>query len=525
MSEGEFRRLDVRMLLVHPVQEAVRFFPALAAVFITGRTSGRSPWWDLGALVVVVLLGMSRWFTTRYRISGGQIELRTGLLNRKLLATPADRVRTVDVTAPIWHRLLGLTRVEIGTASGTHSDRIVLDALAAPVAEALRAELLHGRAARPADASGVDPVAARHDAAGPDLTETGADVADRPERATDSVAEMPETVLLHLDPKWVRYAPLTTSGLLTALAVWGFALQFLGDVIGPIEAAVNQFEAWGLWITVVVLVVAATVGIALLAVTAYVLAYWGFRLTRHVGGTLQTTRGLLTTRSTSIEEARLRGVELSQPLLLRMAGAAHLSAITTGLHHAEPGGGGGVAPLVPPAPQQASLGVGAAVLGDPEPLTVPLQPHGPAARRRRYVRAVWPALVSVVVAGLLEWRVGLPRVLLGAALLPLLAAPFLAADRYAGLGHALLARYLVTQEGSVYRRRVAVQRDGVIGVVVRESYFQRRAGVATVVAATAAGRQGYAVLDAPASVADALVVDLIPQASHFGRRSDCDEGS
>ena len=127
MSEGEFRRLDVRMLLVHPVQEAVRFFPALAAVFITGRTSGRSPWWDLGALVVVVLLGMSRWFTTRYRISGGQIELRTGLLNRKLLATPADRVRTVDVTAPIWHRLLGLTRVEIGTASGTHSDRIVLD--------------------------------------------------------------------------------------------------------------------------------------------------------------------------------------------------------------------------------------------------------------------------------------------------------------------------------------------------------------------------------------------------------------
>ena len=142
VSDPEFRRLDARMLLVHPVQEAVRLFPALLAVFVTGRTSGRSPWWDVAAFIAVVALGVSRWFTTRYRITGGQIELRTGLLNRKLLATPADRVRTVDVTAPIWHRLLGLARVEIGTASGTPSERIVLDALAAPIAHALRAELL-----------------------------------------------------------------------------------------------------------------------------------------------------------------------------------------------------------------------------------------------------------------------------------------------------------------------------------------------------------------------------------------------
>jgi len=39
-----------------------------------------------------------------------------------------------------------------------------------------------------------------------------------------------------------------------------------------------------------------------------------------------------------------------------------------------------------------------------------------------------------------------------------------------------------------------------------------------VVAATAAGRQGYAVLDAPAHHADRLVVDLIPQASEFRDR-------
>jgi putative membrane protein len=481
------------MLLVHPVQEAVRFLPALLAVFVTGRSSDRSPWWDVAALIAVVALGVSRWFTTRYRITGGQIELRHGLLNRKLLATPADRLRTVDVTAPIWHRLLGLARVEIGTASGTLSERIVLDALAAPVAHALRAELLHDKEIRAGDAGPGDPEMA-------------------------SVGPVSETVLLQLDPRWVRYAPLTTSGLLTALAVWGFGTQFIGAVTGPIEAAFDQFRAWGVWVTAIVLVVAGTVWVALLAVTAYVLAYWDFRLTRHPGGTLHTSRGLLTTRSTSIEEGRIRGVELARPLLLRWARAAHLSAITTGLRRAEPGGGAGVAPLVPPAPEQVSIEVGVAVLGDPEPLRVALVGHGPAARRRRFVRAILPAIALAGLAGVLEWRFDLPVALTAAGFLPLLTAPLLAADRYAGLGHTLLSRYLITQEGSVYRRRVALQRDGIIGVVVRESYFQRRAGVATVVAATAAGRQGYAVLDAPAHHADRLVVDLIPQASEFRDR-------
>ena len=131
-GDQQWRRLDARMLLVHPVQEAVRFFPALLVVFFSGRSSGRSGWWDWAILGLIVALGMSRWFTTRYRIWGGQIELRRGLLNRRLLTTPADRVRTVDVTAPVWHRLLGLAKVEIGTAGGgVLAERIVLDALAA----------------------------------------------------------------------------------------------------------------------------------------------------------------------------------------------------------------------------------------------------------------------------------------------------------------------------------------------------------------------------------------------------------
>ena len=75
----EWRRLSVRMLLIHPVREVARFIPAIAGLLIAGRTTGFGPWWGLIGVVVVIALSIARWFTTRYRITPAQVELRTGL--------------------------------------------------------------------------------------------------------------------------------------------------------------------------------------------------------------------------------------------------------------------------------------------------------------------------------------------------------------------------------------------------------------------------------------------------------------
>ena len=45
------------------------------------------------------------------------------------------------------------------------------------------------------------------------------------------------------------------------------------------------------------------------SILLFVEAWWGFTLVRELGGTLRIRRGLLTTRSVSLEERRLRGVE------------------------------------------------------------------------------------------------------------------------------------------------------------------------------------------------------------------------
>ena len=145
-----------------------------------------------------------------------------------------------------------------------------------------------------------------------------------------------------------------------------------------------------------------------------------------------------------------------------------------------------------------------AVIGDPVAVSGPLVSHGPAARRRRFTRALVPTAVLCAATVWLSRVVDLPPVLMLVGCVPVLLAPFLAADRYAALGHALTPRHLVVQAGSLSRRRDLLARDGVIGVTIRESFFQRRAGVVTLTATTAAGRQRYAAIDLPRDEATAV---------------------
>jgi putative membrane protein len=120
------------------------------------------------------------------------------------------------------------------------------------------------------------------------------------------------------------------------------------------------------------------------------------------------------------------------------------------------------------------------------------------------VRTVPPAAVVVAAVWAVDARAGL------VALLLLPAAALLALDRYRGLGHARTARHLVTRTAGLRRRTVALQCDGVIGWTFRQTVFQRRAGLVTAEAVTAAGRGGYLVLDAGAADAVALAEATTP---------------
>lgn len=119
-----------------------------------------------------------------------------------------------------------------------------------------------------------------------------------------------------------------------------------------------------------------------------------------------------------------------------------------------------------------------------------------------------PVLVQAVLGVLLT-----PVLLWTASACAVVAVPvgvLLALDAYRSLGHTLSGGYLVTRSGSVRRSTAALRRTGVIGWTVKQSFFQRRAGLLSVTATTAAGAGAYTAHDTDASEGLAFASDAVP---------------
>jgi putative membrane protein len=477
VTDGQWRRLDPRMLVVTPVSGLVRLLPAFAVLLLTGREGDLSRvWFSIGGAAIIVLLGALRWRFTQYRITAERVELHSGWLRRQRRSVPRDRIRTVDLTSRLEHRIFGLSVVKVGAATGGSSDQpgLSLDAVSRTEAERLRRELLDRSVAVPAAAT----------------------------------AAPPSVELARLDWAWLRFAPLTFSSLAGVGVVAGAAFNLLNELgVSPRVVAGDAVErlaragvATAVGLLAITLLLAAVVGSLLL----FVARWSGYRLTREPDGTIRVSRGLLTRRSLSVSEGRLRGVEIAEAMLLRAGRGAQTRALSAGLTRDAQGG-----VLQPPVPRAEAHRVASAVAqAAPAEITdAPLHRHPAAAGRRRMTRALGPTVVLVVAAFLVDSHFAGPLSLL---LLPAMA--LVGWDRGRVLGHTLTNGYLVARQGSVVRRTVALQRAGVIGWRVRQSPFQRRAGVVTVEAITGAGSGAYPVIDVAAADAIELMAEVTPAA-------------
>lgn len=99
---------------------------------------------------------------------------------------------------------------------------------------------------------------------------------------------------------------------------------------------------------------------------------------------------------------------------------------------------------------------------------------------------------------------------MGILLAVLVGAGLLALDSYRNLGHSLTTRYLLTRYGSGGRTTVALLRTGVIGWTVSQSYLQRRFGLITLTATTAASHGDYRVIEVAMGDGLALAGQAVP---------------
>jgi putative membrane protein len=464
VTEPVWHRLSPRMLLVHPVHEVLRQIPLLVGAVVVGSATGNS-WWTVAIVALTVAFGVLRWFTTTYRIETDEVQLRTGVLQRKVVSVPRNRIRSVQTDARLLHQLLGLTVLRVSTGQQARGDTdFALDAVRVEEVPRLRSILL------------ADSLAA----------------ADEVDQQSQGRA------LARWQLSWLRYSPLSFTGLAMILAAVGLIYQAgLGAVLAHSRVAESGRDAaqrFGIVASVAVVVIVVVLASVTLSVLRSLVTYGNLTLRRDAD-VLHLQHGLLRKREHTFDMRRLRGGTLRQPLLVRLLGGARLDAVMTGV-----AGAGEASLLLPPCPVRTAESVLTDLIADVNTVSGPVRGHGPAATRRRWTRGlVFPVVVAAGLA-------------LAAAFVPVpswawivvaalaLTCALLAADRVRALGHRVDGRWLVARAGSLERRRDCIAAEGIIGWTVRQTFFQRRAGVATLVAATAAGVKHYQVIDVPAEL-------------------------
>lgn len=472
-DDAPWQRLDVRTVAVTAV-----VFTGIAVLGGVPTTIGVGSATSVGTALAWVLPGAGlligvatltdyvRWRRTRYRVTATHVEVRTGVLFTSRLRLARERIRAVDLSAHILLRWLGLVRLAVGTGEqgggGAASQTLVLNPVPRGEGERLQEMLL-------------------------DRDVAGSDSRDARRLATWRA-------------RWVWYAPLSLWTMGIAAVLIGVAFQVTdwfgrGDLIVRVVLDLAATHGWGRVIAVgllLVLVVAAVTAIAF-----QLEAWWDYRLDRERGGMLRVRRGLLTSRSVSLEEDRIRGVDMVEPLGGRLAGAARVQVVATGLG-SQAEAQTGLSTLLPLAPRAVAQQIVREIIGPPAH-EVSLHPHPRGALIRRLRWAGW-----IILALVLGW-VGLFALgpvpvwaLAGAAVLVvvlIVASLRHAYDAASNLGHALTPAVLASRRGSIRRSTVVLHREGIIGWQVRQSIFQRRLGLATLVAVTAAGRGRYPVVD------------------------------
>lgn len=478
-------------------------------------------WWALLPIpaAVVFLVGTTyldllRLRAVGYRVTDERMEMRSGLIAKAYRSIPRERVRSVDVAAPLYVRVFGLCTVTVGTgesAGAGGSDQLQLQFVTAEQGEQLRRDLLQRgpapKATGEGDASGVEE--------GPE-----------------------EEELARLNPRWFAYAPATGAtlgigiGALATLAginaqMGGRGWEWLSDWLGlPSGAEIGSFIMERLLLLVpLTLFALLLLGVVVTLVVA-VETWWEYRLTRQSDGTVRLRRGLLTSVSLSVEGRRLNGLALREPFVLRSVGGAEVRAVATGLAAGDEQKTAAKSRLSPAMPGARARGLAATLLQTPDsPFGPALRVHPRAALRRRFTRAGMTTLVAAAVAGALTWvhvqlrgvwaeawssveveAMGVPLTAGAAEAIPMwvwfaaaalfgAVAFWYAVGSYRGLGHGVHPRHLVVRRGMAVRTTVAMERSAVIGWRITRSPFQRRLGLADVSATTAAGEGQYTATD------------------------------
>ena len=498
-SEG--RRLHGFTVVSRGLQLARQLLlPAIVGGASAGGGIGGTIQWILLILSVPsVVLAFAQWLAFRFRVEGDDLIIDSGVLARRRRVIPLARVQNIDLEQGLIERLAGVARLRLETASGGADTEASLAVLSVGEAHALQAEMMRRRNRARGAAS------------------LPGDVSSDPEQAPGTVAERPvdETagpsrVLLRLGLADLAIAGATSneSGLIAA----GLAtmIQVAGDfgqwawIEAVTEPVLGRSAGLGFAAAVVAGVVLAALFFVLgwvVSIAATLVRFHGFTLTR-VGDDLRREYGLFSRHRSTVPLERVQAVRIEETLLRRPLGLTALKIETAGAGPGRSDQPGGRAEAFVPLARRRDVGrLLAEVFEDARFEGVAFQPVDPVSRRRSFTRLALPILVGTGILAVFH------RGAVGLALL-LLPAWAVAGAQYRARGWARASGYALARGGVLTRVTWVVPERKIQTLHLRESPFQRRWGVGTVMIDTAATGRTANIVDVRRETGAGLLGEL-----------------
>ena len=462
----------------------------------------------IGVVAAVVM-----WRTRTWELAPSELVLRSGVLVRNERRIPYQRVHSVDLSASVVERILGLVSLKVDTGADAGN---VVKSLRRGEAEVLKRAIFARKASvakQEAARLGLDALAAE---------KPGAVRADELQSDVDYEFNLP-------NDQHVR-ASLTDFGVGSALAsavvvfagvfqygealfgayLYDMAARMFGDVLDAVlgsEFNVLQLLLPAFLSTLVSVLVVLLAGWVISVIAAYV--RWGGFVLRRRGRRIEVSCGLLSRSTRAVDLGRVQSVSIDASPIRRALGLVQVAVRTVGSVGGQGNGNDAAArervvvhPCMPRAEAAAFvaqvLPEFADVTAAPvEELELDALPR--VALRRTLVRGgIWTLLfvACAVLATLVVVPQGGERAFitvlsfgvacLWAAVLLGCAAMFavrVLAWRIRRIGTA--GSMLVVVDGGLGRRVTYVSRPKAQSMTRRVSPFQKRAGVATVAARTA----------------------------------------
>lgn len=456
LGAGRERRLHPLSWLFVLLDQLRQFALPLIALLFFGRGGGNTwEWFGLIGVGVLTLLAVVRYFTYRFRIEGGELVIRSGVLHRNVRHIPLARIQNVALKRNVLHRLFGVAEVKLESAVGGVSAEAQMRVLSMRDAHAL--EVL-------VQAQGVD---------------TGAHDTDAEPESGDLLLELPTSELIKLG--------LTSNrGLLIGAAGIGVFSQIeaggLGDTVyawtkASLGVARGLHLGWGQWLLGgLALVLAVALALRAFSVLLVVLQYHRFRLSE-LDQRLSVEGGLLTRIRSHAPLRKIQHWTVRESLVHRWFGRRSLNVETAVLQVAnEAHALSQLAPIATPANIDALL---ARWLPWLQWDRIEWQPLHPRAWRRLLF---WPVGFNLIACALLCLRFG------ASGLLVLVLLPWwvLRARRMAARASwAVTDRVLMRRSGWLDRKTSFAEIGKLQGLQLLQSPFDRRHGMATLVADTA----------------------------------------